>query len=76
MKRVNVHLDEQLDAELAREARRTGESKAALLRTAARALLDRRAQADDEGCDGWAEFTGAVTDALPEARHHDDVIYR
>lgn len=73
MKRVNVHLDEELDAELAREAARTGESKAALLRRAARILLDQRRV---DGADGWAAFTGAVTDAAPDDRHHDAVIYR
>lgn len=77
MKRVNVHLDEQLDADLAGEAARSGESKAALLRRAARALLEARHGAS---VDSWAEFTGAVTDAVPDAvpddRHDDNVIYR
>lgn len=73
MKRVNVHLDEQLDADLAAEAARTGEPKAALIRRAARAWLDRRT---DEPSEGWAQFTGAVTDAAPDERSHDDVIYR
>lgn len=73
MRRVNVHLDEQLDADLIREAARTGESKASLLRRAARAFLNERAR---HAGDGWAEFTGAVTDATPDDRHHDDVIYR
>lgn len=74
VKRVNVHLDEELDAELAREAARTGESKASLLRRAARAFLDRQAAGTQDSA--WAEFTGAVTDAEPDERHHDDVIYR
>ncbi|MGQ0575651.1 MAG: CopG family transcriptional regulator [Pseudonocardia sp.] len=73
MKRVNVHLDEALDVELAREAARTGESKAALLRRAARILLDQR---KNDSVDGWAAFTGAVSGAEPDDRHHDDVIYR
>ncbi|MDN5861440.1 MAG: ribbon-helix-helix domain-containing protein [Pseudonocardia sp.] len=73
MIRVNVHLDEQLNAALAREAARTGESKAALLRRAARILLDQRAA---EAVDGWAAFTGAIDDAPTDDRHHDDVIYR
>ncbi|MGH9000648.1 MAG: ribbon-helix-helix protein, CopG family [Acidimicrobiia bacterium] len=37
-----MHLNEDLDAELAAEAARSGESKASLLRHAARALLDSR----------------------------------
>lgn len=74
MKRVNVHLDESLDAELAREAARSGVSKAALLRRAARVLLDQRRL---ETTGGWGEFTGAVeVDAGPSDRHDDDDIYR
>ncbi|MGQ0624441.1 MAG: ribbon-helix-helix protein, CopG family [Sporichthyaceae bacterium] len=71
MKRINVHLDEELDAELARESARTGESKAALLRQAARTFLDTRRPGAE-----WDDFTGAVIDARPDDRHHDDVIYR
>lgn len=73
VKRVNVHLDESLDAELAREAARSGESKAALLRRAARALLDQRRQ---ESSGGWAGFTGAVGAGAPHEGHDDDDIYR
>lgn len=73
MKRVNVHLDAELDADLAREAKRVGESKAALIRRAARAFLDARPADSDSG--GWAAFTGAV-DGRADEGHDDDVIYR
>jgi predicted transcriptional regulator len=74
MRRVNVHLDDQLDARLSREASRTGESRAALLRQAAREFLDQRTRAADGG---WAAFTGAVAETAPRAAHHDDDdIYR
>lgn len=73
MRRVNVHLEEELDDALAAEAARAGESKAALLRRAARELLAARAAHHDD--DPWAAFTGAVTHVGPDDRHHDDVIY-
>lgn len=73
MRRVNVHLDEGLDDELRAEAARVGESKAALLRKAARALLDRRAA--ERGGEGWVGFTGAVGGVEHDDRHDDDVIY-
>lgn len=70
MRRVNVHLDTELDAELAAEAARRGQSKASLLREAARAFLDRSPQGGS-----WDEFTGAITDAAADDRHHDEIIY-
>jgi negative regulator of replication initiation len=73
VRRINIHVDEELDAELAAEAARTGESKAALLRRAARAWLDRRAAADPE--EAWSAFTGAVTGITVDDRHDDEVIY-
>lgn len=75
MRRVNVHLDADLDADLTREAVRTGESRASLLRRAARLFLDQRSRDDSAG---WDQFTGAVADALPGTAdaHDDDVIYR
>ena len=72
VRRINVHLDEQLDAELAAEAARVGESKAALLRRAARAWLDRR---EDDADGAWSGFTGACTGDVADG-HDDDVIYR
>lgn len=74
MKRVNVHLDEELDAELALEAARIGESKAALIRRAARAFLDR--QRVDPVEDPWGAFTGAAVGTAAGEDHDDDVIYR
>jgi hypothetical protein len=73
MRRINIHLDEELDAELAAEAARLGESKAELLRRAAREWLDRR-RADDL-VDPWAAFTGAVTGPPLDDRSDDEIIY-
>lgn len=72
MRRINVHVDDELDRELAREAALRGQSKAALIRQAAQDLLDRRTAEPDP----WAEFTGMVTDVVVDDRHHDDIIYR
>jgi Arc/MetJ family transcription regulator len=73
VRRINIHLDDELDAELAAEAARLGESKAELIRRAAREWLDRRT--GDPG-DAWAEFTGAVTGApYDDDRSDDEVIY-
>ncbi|MGH8993458.1 MAG: ribbon-helix-helix protein, CopG family [Acidimicrobiia bacterium] len=74
MRRINIHLDDELDAELAAEAARTGQSKASLLRRAARAWLDRRAKEESE--DAWSAFTGAVRGPAGDDTHDDDVIYR
>jgi len=75
VRRINVHLDEDLDAALAAEAARVGVSKAALLRRAARAWLDR--PGDGGGGDAWAVFTGACVVAGEEGggAHDDEVIY-
>jgi hypothetical protein len=73
VRRINIHLDEELDAELAAEAARLGQSKAELLRRAAREWLDRRATTDPE--DAWAAFTGAGVDIHPDGRSYDEVIY-
>lgn len=72
MRRVNVHFDEQLDDDLAATAARGGESKASLIRRAARAYLDGNAGPPGTG---WEGFTGAVTDAHPDDRPADEVIY-
>ena len=74
VRRINVHLGEDLDAELAAVAARLGRSKADLLREAAREWLDRRTGAEPE--DPWAAFTGAGTAELPAYDHLDDLIYR
>lgn len=73
MRRINIHLDADLDAALAAESARTGESKAALLRRGARALLGDRPEHSDAA---WASFTGAATEAQIDGLHDDDVIYR
>jgi len=73
VRRINVHLDEELDAELAAEAARLGWSKAELIRQAAREWLDRRAGATPD--DAWAAITGTGTADLPDYRHLDDLIY-
>jgi Arc/MetJ family transcription regulator len=78
VRRVNIHLDEELDAELAAEAARLGESKAEVLRRAAREWLDRRTAAtDDPGgpVDPWDAFTGAVTGPPLDDRSDDEIIY-
>jgi hypothetical protein len=71
---VNIHLDDELDALLAAEAARTGESKAALVRVAAREWLERRAATLRD--EGWSSFTGAVLDVPAGDDHDDDVIYK
>jgi hypothetical protein len=71
VRRINIHLDEELDAELTAEAARTGESKAALVRRAARHWLAGRRR---DASDPWSEFTAAVEGAAV-AGHDDDVIY-
>lgn len=73
MRRVNIHLEEELDQDLAVEAARSGESKAALLRRAARAFLDERAVT--RGADPWDSYTGAVRGPTSDDGPDDDVIY-
>jgi hypothetical protein len=73
VRRINIHFDDELDAALAAEAVRLGESKAELIRRAAREWLDRNAVADAQ--DAWEAFTGSGTATLPEYRHLDDLIY-
>lgn len=72
MRRVNVHLDDELDEDLSSEARRTGRTRASLLREAARAFLGQRSA---EG-DAWEDFTGAVTHVAALDEADDDLIYR
>jgi hypothetical protein len=73
VRRINIHLDDELDAELAAEAVRLGESKAELIRRAAREWLDRNARVPGE--DPWQAFTGSGTASLPEYGHLDELIY-
>lgn len=73
VRRINIHLDEGLDAELAAAAARLGESKAELIRRAAREWLDRNVPANPD--DAWAAFTGSARDVHPDGRSYDEVIY-
>ena len=73
VRRVNIHLDEDLDAELTAAAVRLGESKAELIRRAAREWLARNARNDPD--DAWAAFTGSAVDVHPDGRSYDEVIY-
>ena len=73
VRRINIHLDEDLDAELAAAAVRLGESKAELIRRAAREWLNRNAGLSTE--DAWEAFTGSGTADLPEHGHLDELIY-
>jgi len=73
VRRINIHLDEDLDAELAAAAARLGESKAELIRRAAREWLNRNVRVSTE--DAWEAFTGSGTANLPEYRHLDELIY-
>jgi predicted transcriptional regulator len=73
VRRINIHLDDELDAELAAEAARLGQSKAELIRRAAREWLDRNTSVAAE--DAWEAFTGSGTANLPEYRHLDELIY-
>lgn len=69
-----MHLDDELDAALAAEAARSGESKAALLRQAGWAFLAARREAAP-GADPWAEFTAGARVAAIDERPDDEVIY-
>ena len=73
VRRINIHLDEDLDAELAAAAANLGKSKAEILRQAAREWLDRRATSS--AGDAWAAFTGSGTADVPDYDHLDDLIY-
>lgn len=73
MRRINIHLDAELDADLTAESARTGESKAALLRRGARALLGERPEHVDAE---WAGFTGMASGPPNDDLHDDDIIYR
>jgi predicted transcriptional regulator len=53
MHRTQIYLDAELNAELEREARKRGVSKAALIRLAARDLLHRESANGDEGILGF-----------------------
>jgi metal-responsive CopG/Arc/MetJ family transcriptional regulator len=73
VRRINIHLDDELDAELAAAAAGLGESKAELIRRAARGWLDRNVPISSD--DAWAAFTGSARDVHPDRRSDDEVIY-
>ena len=75
VRRINIHLDEDLDAELTAAASSLGQSKAEVLRQAAREWLDRRAKRPVPAEDAWAAFTGSGTADVPDYEHLDDLIY-
>lgn len=69
MRRVNIHLDERMDAEAERLAARLGVSKAELVR---RGLARELAAAYDVDR-AWLDFVGAVEG--DDVEHLDDEIY-
>jgi Ribbon-helix-helix protein, copG family len=69
VKRLQIMIEEDLDAALAREARREGRSKPAIIRRLVRAHVEPLPSLDDDPVTrlaGSAEFA-------PE--HHDDIAY-
>ena len=62
-------IEEDLDAALAREARREGRSKAAIIRRLVRAHVEPQPSLAD---DPLTRLAGSV-DFAPE--HHDDIVY-
>ena len=70
MKRLQIMIDEDLDAELERRASREHTSKAALIRTYVRERLNPPPPIDEDPL--W-ELVGACPDAEPASV--DDVVY-
>jgi hypothetical protein len=72
MRRVNVHLEEEMNAAAEREARRRGVSKAELIRRG----LARELAATSRVDDAWARFAGEddddPVDDLDAAIYEDD----
>jgi hypothetical protein len=70
MRRIQIHIDEALDAAVAAEAARRGVSKAALIRSCiARAVRPAAPSSDDP----WEAMTGWLDDSPVD--DIDDVIY-
>jgi len=70
MKRVQIHLEEELDKAAAAEAARRGVSKAALIRASlAKELSDPTTDAGE----GWSALTGWLEDGGVDTV--DDVVY-
>ena len=70
MKRVQIHLDEDLDRAAAAEAARRGISKAALVRASLAKELGGTLPDPEEG---WSALTGWLEDGGVD--HVDDVVY-
>jgi hypothetical protein len=67
MKRIQIYIDDAVDEQLARRARREGRSKAALIRDAVRRAYEpQTADPFDEWAGGVDEEPGVI----------DDVVYR
>ena len=71
VKRVQIHLEEDLDRAATAEAARRGMSKAALIRVSLAKELEMGTPADADG--GWAALTGWLEDG--GVGHVDDVVY-
>lgn len=69
MKRIQIHIDEELDAAAAREASRRGISKAALLRSS----LAREVQVESSDSDAWGDLIGWLDDGPVE--DIDEIVY-
>lgn len=70
MKRVQIHLEEDLDRAAAAEAERRGVSKAALIRASLAKELGPSSPGPD---DAWEAMTGWLEDG--GVQHVDDVVY-
>jgi hypothetical protein len=65
-RRAEIYLDEELNEALVAEARKRGMSKAALIRLAARELLNREGQGGDDGILGIAGLGKGVPVERPK----------
>jgi hypothetical protein len=69
MKRLQIMIEEDLDAALTREARREGRSKAAIIRRLVRAHVEPQPALED---DPMTRLAGSAD--FPPG-HHDDIAY-
>jgi metal-responsive CopG/Arc/MetJ family transcriptional regulator len=69
MKRLQIMIEENLDAELEREARRDGTSKAAIIRELVRDHVEPLPPLEDD------PITQMIGMASFEPAHHDDIVY-
>ena len=72
MRRIQIHLDEDVDDALARQAREQGVSKAALIREYLANHVTPRARG---GSDPAARLIGVYDGAPDESERVDDVVY-